>query len=55
MDELDDAMAEDESGAEELDCDVTLELETTSNELEDAPTEDENELEDWTAEEELNR
>lgn len=55
MDELDDAMAEDESGVAELNCSVTLELETTSTELEDTPTEDENELEDWTAEEELNR
>jgi hypothetical protein len=55
VDELDDAMTEDESGAEELDCNVPLELETTGTELEDAPTEDENELEDWTAEEELNR
>jgi len=35
---------EDESGTDELDCDFTLELETTGDELEDL-----------TAEEELNR
>ena len=40
------ATAEEELGTEELDCTFTLELETTSDELECVPTEDENGIEE---------